>query len=295
MADFFEDVGKSADDMFAKGFPSGGLFKVSSETKTSNGVTFTSSASRSVKKGAEVVEAIIEPKFNVNQYDTELTGKFSTLSNYELGVGKKNIGLDGSKLSLTATQAAATTRVKLGFDVKQEQFAIKSSFDYPLDESASNPAKASASAIVRYGDFAIGDQIGYKLGGDSVDWSIKVGYFQPSYQVVGNYNHTDNRDCGVSFYQKVTNALRFAAAFKIDRNKKNPPAAQIAADYQYTDVIGLKSKLAISGNAFRLGAALSQKWNSNATITLGADLNALELLGSAGGEAHTFGLEVKLA
>jgi hypothetical protein len=295
MTDFFEDVGKTTDDLFAKGFPSGGLFKVGSETKTSNGVTFVTNASRSVKKGAEVIEALIEPKFTIAQHDAELTGKFSTLSNYEVGVSKKNIGVEGSKVSLTANQTAGATRLKIGAEVKQENFSAKAAFDYPFDESEKNPAKVTGSTVLRYSDFIGGEQITYKLGGDSIDWTVKVGYIQPSYQAIGFYNHHENHDCGVSFFQKVTNALKFAATFKVDRNKKNPPSAQVGADFQYTDVIGIKSKLAVAGNSFRLGAALSQKWSPNATVTLGADLNALELLGSAGGEAHSFGLEVKLA
>jgi len=48
MAKYFDDVAKDQTDLIDKGFPIEGTFKVTTDTKASNGLSFTSSVTRKV-------------------------------------------------------------------------------------------------------------------------------------------------------------------------------------------------------------------------------------------------------
>jgi len=307
MATFYDDLGKSADDLIAKGYPAEGSIKVSTETKADNGVTLVSTGRRFVKAGQDGVEVLLEPKWNWAERNVELTGKLSTESAYEAGVSVKDLGAKGSKLSLTGNQGKEGASVRAGVDFKNENVAVKVAATYP-DEPSSKPISADVSAVAAYENVNVGAKInattaytkGEKETASSLFWSAKVGYLQPLWQLVGWWNNASGKNIvGGSFWQEVTPAVKLGTSFNVDRlNEKGSPSAALSSEYKYAADTIIRSKLGVSQpkdvKELRLSLALQQNWTSSSTVTIGADLNSLQLLGTNQGAPHTFGLEVKL-
>jgi len=303
-ATFYDDLGKNADDLINKGFPAEGSFKVSTETKTSNGVSLVTTGRRFFKNGNENVEALFEPKFNWTEQNVEVTGKLSTGSEYETGVSVKDVGAKGSKLSLTANQNKAGVSAKTGVDFKNESIAFKSAVTVP-DDFAGKPIGVEASAVAAYENVNVGSKVnvatahtqGDKETALSFFWNLKAGYLQPLWQAVAWFNNANKSNVvGASFYQEVTPAVKLGTSFSVDRLAANPsPAANVTGEYKYASDTVLKSKLGVNAaKDLRAGLALQQNWTTSSTVTVAADLNALQLLGTNKGDAHSFGVEIKL-
>jgi len=307
MASHYDDLGKNADDLIAKGYPADGSVKVSTETKTANGVSLITTGRRFVKGGQDGVEVLLEPKFNWAERNVEVTGKISTDSAYEAGVSVKDLGAKGSKLSATGLQGKEGASYKGGVEFKNESVAAKVNFTYP-DEPSSKPIAADLSAVAAYENVNIGGKFNGttaftkndKEVGSSYFWSAKTGYMQPLWQLVGWWTNAPSKNVvGGSFWQDVSPAVKLGASFNVDRaNDKSSPAAAFSSEYKYASDTIVRSKLGVSQpkdvKELRLGLALQQNWTSSSTVTIGADLNSLQLLGTNQGAPHSFGLEVKL-
>jgi hypothetical protein len=304
MATFYDDLGKPADDLIIKGFPAEGSFKVSTETKTSNGVTLVASARRFFKAGNENVEALFEPKYNWTDKNVEFTAKASTGSEYEGGVALKDLGVKGSKVSGAVVQNKAGAGVKAGVEFKNESVATKALVTAP-DDFQGKPINVEASAVAAYESVNVGGKVnvatahtkGDKETATTLFWNLKAAILQPLWQAVGWLNNANNSNViGGSFYQDVTPAVKVGSSFALDRLAANTaPAANISGEYKYAADTVVKSKVGVnSAKDLRVALALQQNWTSSATVTIGADLNALQLLGTNKGDAHSFGFEVKL-
>jgi len=262
---------------------------------------------RFVKSGQDGVEVLLEPKFNWAERNVEVTGKLSTESAYEAGVSVKDLGAKGSKLSLTANQGKEGASAKLGVDFKNENVAAKVSGAYP-DESSSKPITLDVSAVAAYENVNVGAKInattpytkGEKEVASSLFWSAKAGYLQPLWQLVGWWTNAAGKNVvGGSFWQEVTPNVKLGTSFNVDRlNEKGSPSAAVSTEYKYAPDTVIRSKLGVSQpkdvKELRLALALQQNWTSSSTVTIGADLNSLQLLGTNQGAPHSFGLEVKL-
>jgi len=304
MATYYDDLGKTADDLIIKGFPADGSVKVSTETKTANGVSLITTGRRYVKNGQDNVEILLEPKFNWAEKNVELTGKISTDSAYEAGVNVKDLGAKGSKLSVTGNQGKTGASVKAGADFKNEHVAVKTAVTYP-DDAASKPVNVEASAVGAYENINVGGKVNFataytkseKETASSFFWNAKAGYLQPLWQLVGFFNNANNSNVvGGTFSQEVTPAVKLATSFSVDRlSDKAGPTAAVSSEYKYAPDTLLRQKITLTGDKqLRLGLALQQNWTSSSTVTIGADLNSQQLLGSNGGSPHSLGLEVKL-
>jgi len=305
MATFFEDLGKPADDLIVKGFPAEGSFKISTEVKTDNGVTLTTTGRRFFKAGAENVEAVFEPKFAWAAQNVEFTGKFSTGSEYETGVSVKDLASKGSKLGFTGVQNQKGWSLKPSAEFKNDIIAVKATAAWP-DDRVAKPLTAEASAVAAYEKSVnVGGKATYATGytakGAAVEpvlgYSVKAGYLQPLWQAIGSFTQAvGSQIFGATYYQKVTDATTLATSFTVDRLAAvSAPAASVAGEYKYAADTTLKSKFAVTpAKDFRLALALQQNWTTASTVTIGADLNALTLLGTNKGDAHSFGVEIKL-
>jgi len=304
MATFYDDLSKNADDLITKGFPAEGSFKVSAETKADNGVSLTTTGKRFFKADAEIVEALFEPKWTWAAHNVEFTGKFSTQSEYETGVSVKDLGSKGSKVSVTGNQGAKGWSVKPGAEFKNDMVAAKAVVTVPDDRTV-KPVNVELSGVAAYEkSYTIGGKViyatGYTKGSTAVEpavsWGVRAAYVQPLWAAVFGVAHAAGSEkVGGTYYQKVTDSTTVASTFEVDRLSKESPGASVAGEYKYASDTTFKGKFGVTPTKdFRLGAALQQNWTSAATVTIGADLNALALLGTNKGAAHSFGFEVKL-
>jgi len=305
MATFYDDLGKNADDLVNKGFPAEGSFKISTETKTSNGVSLIATGRRFFKSGTENVEALLEPKVNWEAHNVELTGKLSTGNEYETGASVKDVGAKGSKLSLTANQGKAGVSGKIGADFKNENVAVKTAVTVP-DDLSGKPVNVEVSTVAAYEQVNVGGKLnvstphskGDKEQALSLLWNLKAAVLQPVWQAVAWFNNATatSNEIGGSFWQEVTPNVKLGTSFAVDRlAQNNAPKASVVGEYKYAADTVVKSKLSVNqAKDLRVGLGLQQNWTTSSTVTIAADVNALQLLGTNKGDATTWGVEIKL-
>lgn len=210
----------------------------------------------------------------------------------------------GSKVAVTGNQNAKGWSVKPAAEFKNELVAVKTSVVYP-DDRVAKPVAVEASAVTAYENVLVGGKVNYATGftakGAAVDaatnYAVKAGFVQSLWQAVASFSQAAGSNVvGATYFQKVTDATTVGTSFSVDRLAANAsPAASVASEYKYAADTTVKSKFAVTpAKDFRLGLALQQNWTSASTVTIGADLNALSLLGTNKGDAHSFGFEVKL-
>lgn len=211
----------------------------------------------------------------------------------------------GTKVSLLASSSPlAGTSLKGGVDFKNERFAGRLTITYPQD-AVSNPVLVDSSVVVAVQDIRLGSRVnfatahvrGEKETSSSTYWNFKVGLMQPMWQAVAWFHKAAlNNLMGATFYHEVTPNVRLATSFSVDRLAANAaPVGVVAGDYRYASDTLLKSRLAVNAaKDLRLALAMTQNWTANSTVTFGADLNALQILGTNKGDPHSFGVEVNL-
>jgi len=194
--------------------------------------------------------------------------------------------------------------MKSVLEYKNELLALRSVMTYPVDPVA-NPVQVQASGAVALKNVTVGALMtfstayirGEKETASSVLWNSKVGFSQPTWQaVLFNTNTLLSSIVGTTFFQEVTPNVHFATTFSNDRLASNSaPSASFAGLYQYATDTAMKAKISVSPQkSARLGLSLRQQWTSATIVTLSADINALQLLGTNKGAPHSFGLEVAL-
>jgi len=95
-----------------------------------------------------------------------------------------------------------------------------------------------------------------------------------------------------SWFQNLSPSLKAATSILIPEGTA-APVVTLACEKKVDDVTTVKSKLVV-GEDSRAGFAYTQKVSPYATASIGADLNALKLLGETGGKDHFFGFELQL-
>lgn len=305
MSIFFDKLGRPAEELLGKDFPSDGTVRVVAETKTSNGINIKATANRTQKDGDEKVGVVFEPKYTWASRNIELTGKLTTDNEYEAGVSVIDLAGSGSKFGVFGIQNKKGWSLRPAVEFQNETVAVKASVVYP-DDPKSKAIVTEASAVVSHDkNLYLGAHASYNLAhsqnekdvGAIFSWALRAGYIQSSWQAIGWFKRTPtSNNIGTSYHQALLGAI-VGMSFNYDRLAANAsPAAAIGCEFKHGLNTNVKTKLTVTPSKdLRLGLAIQQSaWSPSTTITFGADLNALQLLGSNKGDAHTFGIDINL-
>jgi len=329
MAKAYEDIGKEAIEFITKGFPNSGTFKVSTETKTPNGVSVKSTATRSFDfKEKDVVEeklsGEIEPKFEWKEHDLELSGKLATGGDFEGGVTFNNLLVSGGKVSFTGIQSDKDgAAVKANVAYKNPQVSVKAGTKFPFKtathvnyngEVTLCHEKFFVGTDVRYDQAVRGEVAEDKQPKDRQLYNVRGGYIENDLQFIAaleNQLHKDKKTVlqlfNLNFLYSISNSLKFGFGFSVERNNVKGTEGSAAVEYKADKDTVFKTKFAIvnAPNAddreFRFGVACKQNVSERVNVTVGADINARALLGAPGKsnlgttKPHSFGFEVKFA
>jgi len=284
------------------------------QSKTPTGITMKATLNRFFKKEKsgpkEVVSAVVEPKYEWKEKNMEFSAKLSTANEFSGTLAYKDAFIRGSKLEFCGTQ---TERDGIGAQVtashKTDVLASKVSVTYPVgqpNKKDKNPIKLVSEVVLQYPkNLLFGTLV--SVGVDSENSTFKaeglVSYTQGDVQVSARGSHdrkTGDNIFGTSFFHLYSPKLKYSMDFDIDQANVRGPIAAVAAEYKLDDSTSLKGKYAVKVNPqskqseMRIGLAARQKISPYFTTTFGADLNLSNLLGSSIGDAHTFGMELKL-
>jgi len=269
----------------------------------------------------EEIEAVIEPKFDWAEHQTELTGKFSTGQHgpYEAGFSVKDLMSSGSKVGLTAVNDKDGISAKVNASFKNDNVAIKASSQYPFEDH--KPIKTAGSFVLHHQNFFVGGDAKYEFGHQGLDkkntdrkvfinpklgYQGVLAYATKEQQVHAYYQHNIPKGnvqptiVGLGWFHNITSAIKFALNASVCRNNSRGPQGTVGAQYVYDENTTLRSKFTVQTGAedkdpveFRVGLGATQKINSNLSVVIGTDINMRKFLGGNEGVDHSFGLELK--
>jgi hypothetical protein len=303
MARFFDDIGQDSTDLLTKGFPNAGTVKVSAETKTNNGVSLVATGRRFLKSNAANVELGFEPKYDWSARNVELSAKVNTSSEYSGTVTLKDFLAKGTKFAGDIAVSEKGSTYKETVSYKNDNVATKASVSHALDDS-SKPMVIEGSVAGTYEKrFFGGLNATFTSGTSAFGGGAKLGLDQSDFQAHLFAASTEKSLLlGAGWFQKASAALKVAARASTDVKGAVGHGATLASEYKFDDLTTLKSKVSLQTFTdeskpaeARVSLGLKQLLSANFTATLGADVNARQLLGSNSGGDHTFGLELKLA
>jgi len=213
---------------------------------------------------------------------------------------------------------------------KNSQVSVKGGAKFPFKQNAH--VNCNGELTFRHDDIHVGVDIRFDkavvaaalegekpkdLPSDRVLYNVKLGYLTDPLQVVASVEDQLNRDKATSaktpvfhlfnlnFLYTLSSAIKLGFGASVERN--NAKGVEIAAGSEYKldrDTV-LKGKFSVvnaiapEDKEFRLGVALKQNVTDRVNVTVGADLNTRQLLGTPGSAApgtskpHSFGFEVK--
>jgi len=310
MSKHIGDIGKDAKDLITQDFPADGTVKLITQSKTPNGLTVKATLNRWFKKEKsgqkEIISAVIEPKYEWKERNIEFNGKLQTTNDFSAGFSLKDAAVKGTKIELTGANSDRDgTTVQVVGSYKTDTVATKINFSYPLSpKQEKTPVKLNGELVIQYPtSFFLGSTVAFDL--DSINtWKGEgvVGYSQDDWQLTARGTHDHKEDStifGVSFFHKISDVARWALSFDADQAWTRGPICAVAADYKLDKATTLKGKWSVKAETskqpeMRLGLTAKQQITPFFTASLGADLNLRNLLGESIGDAHSFGLELKL-
>jgi len=102
---------------------------------------------------------------------------------------------------------------------------------------------------------------------------------------------------GFSFFHKISDLTKFAIEHILDPSKG--PAFLVGGEYKVNDKTTVKGRALVKATEskvpdYRWAFSVNHRVSKLFTTTVGVDLNIRHVLGEATGEAHSFGVEIKL-
>ncbi|KAB1266103.1 Voltage-dependent anion-selective channel protein 1 [Camelus dromedarius] len=250
----YADLGKSARDVFTKGYGFG-LIKLDLKTKSENGLEFTSSGSANTE--TTKVTGSLETKYRWTEYGLTFMEKWNTDNTL------------GTEITVEDQLARG---LKLTFD---------SSF-------SPNTGKKNAKIKTGYKreHINLGCDVDFDIAGPSIRGALSnfvVGYKTDEFQLHTNVN--DGTEFGGSIYQKVNKKLETAVNLAWTAGNSNTRFG-IAAKYQIDPDACFSAKV---NNSSLIGLGYTQTLKPGIKLTLSALLDGKNV--NAGGHKLGLGLE----
>jgi len=308
---FYDDIGKTASDLLGKGYANNGTFKISTETKE-EGFSFKTASTRSVKtdndgKKHEVINAVIEPKFEWKEHNITFEGKFATANELSVTGSAKDFGVDNSKLSISAAQRIKADVVEqtitAGVEIQNEMASFKICGGYPLEPRAITTSGSLSVQPIE--NVLVGVKVDAEFGnGTKTTTKGEIKLAASNEHFAGHFVGTHDKKIAFTLYHKLASYWQWGMKIDYDtQSDSKGPSLEVGSLYKVDDHCTLQAKTNFdyryvtklkSEHGLRLAIGATQNLNKNVSAVIGADLNVRQLLGAGGSCNHSFGFEVKL-
>uniref|UniRef100_A0A3P9JGQ0 Non-selective voltage-gated ion channel VDAC3 n=1 Tax=Oryzias latipes TaxID=8090 RepID=A0A3P9JGQ0_ORYLA len=276
----YSDLGKSAKDIFNKGFGYG-VLKLDIKTKSQSGVEFATSGSNNTDTGKS--GGHLETKYKLNELGLSFNQKWNTDNTLtteitmedQLAKGLK-LGLDSSFVPNTGKKSA---KLKTGY--KREYMNLGCDLDFDM----AGPTVHAAAVLGYEGWLA-----GYQLAFDTAKSKLAQNNFALGYKAGDFQLHThvnDGTEFGGSIYQKVNNSLETAVHLAWTAGSNNTRFG-IGAKYQLDKDASLSTKV---NNACLVGVGYTHTLRPGVKLTLSAMIDGKNVNG--GGHKVGLGFELE--
>uniref|UniRef100_A0A3Q3KL98 Non-selective voltage-gated ion channel VDAC3 n=1 Tax=Monopterus albus TaxID=43700 RepID=A0A3Q3KL98_MONAL len=274
----YSDLGKSAKDIFCKGYGFGAL-KLDIKTKSQSGVEFATSGSSNTDTGKS--GGHLETKYKLTDLGISFNQKWNsdnTLTTEltmedQLAKGLK-LGLDASFVPNTGKKSA---KLKTGY--KRDYINVGCDLAFDMDGPT-----VHAAAVLGYEGWLAGYQLAFDTAKSKLTQNnFALGYKAGDFQLHTNVN--DGTEFGGSIYQKVNSNLETAVHLAWTAGSNNTRFG-IGAKYQLDKDASLSAKV---NNACLVGVGYTQTLRPGAKLTLSALIDGKNVNG--GGHKVGMGFE----
>uniref|UniRef100_A0A8C4XYL1 Non-selective voltage-gated ion channel VDAC2 n=1 Tax=Gopherus evgoodei TaxID=1825980 RepID=A0A8C4XYL1_9SAUR len=253
----YADLGKSARDIFNKGYGFG-LVKLDVKTKSASGVEFTTAGSSNTDTGK--VNGSLETKYKWAEYEIAIEDQIA------------------KGLKLTFDTPSHQTREKWQNKSSYKRECVNLGCDVDFDFAG--PA-IHGSAVVGYEGWLAGYQMTFDSAKSKLTRNnFSVGYKTGDFQLHTNVN--DGSEFGGSIYQKVSDSLDTAVNLAWTAGS-NSTRFGIAAKYQLDSTASISAKV---NNSSLVGVGYTQTLRPGVKLTLSALVDGKSI--NSGG--HKLGL-----
>jgi len=274
----YGDMGKSARDLFSKGFNYGNL-KCEMKTMTSSGVNFTTGGSSKLDSGR--LAASLEAKFDVKEHGLTLSEKWTTDNLLTSEITLKDKLSAGLKLTLESAMSPQTG---------QKAGKVKASYarDYlnvngDMDLDFGGPT-VNAAAVLGYGKWVAGTQLAFDTAGSKLTkTNFAIGHLGGDFEV--NLFLNDGANFSGSLFQKVSPALSTGVQLAWSQGNSATSFA-LASKYAVDKDSSIATKI---NNDAQIGLSYAQNLRPGIKVTLSTLLEGKNF--NAGGHKVGVGLD----
>ncbi|XP_014811387.1 PREDICTED: voltage-dependent anion-selective channel protein 3 isoform X2 [Calidris pugnax] len=276
----YSDLGKSARDIFNKGYGFG-MVKLEVKTKSSSGVEFTATGSSNTDTGK--ASGSLETKYKVKDYGFTFTQKWNTDNTLGTEVSVEDQLVEGLKVALDTTFVPNTGKKsgKLKTSYKREYVNLGCNVDIDL----SGPT-IYGWTVLGYEGWLAGYQMAFDTAKSKLSQNnFALGYKARDFQLHTNVN--DGTEFGGSIYQKVNDKVETSVNLAWTAGSNNTRFG-IAAKYQPDDNTSIVAKV---NNASLIGVGYSHVLRPGVKLTLSGLIDGKNF--SAGGHKVGLGFELE--
>ncbi|KAG9269956.1 voltage-dependent anion-selective channel protein 3 isoform X2 [Astyanax mexicanus] len=277
----YADLGKSAKDIFSKGYGFGTV-KLDLKTKSQSGVEFSTGGSSNTDTGK--ASGNLETKYKVKDLGLNFNQKWNTDNTLTTEISMEDQLAKGLKLGLDTSFVPNTGKksAKLKTGYKREYMNVGCDIDFDL----AGPT-VHAAAVLGYEGWLAGYQMAFDTAKSKLAQNnFALGYKAGDFQLHTNVN--DGTEFGGSIYQKVNSELETAVNLAWTAGSNNTRFG-IAAKYQLDKDASISAKV---NNASLVGVGYTQALRPGVKLTLSALIDAKNF--NAGGHKVGMGFELEV-
>ncbi|XP_043938915.1 voltage-dependent anion-selective channel protein 3 isoform X1 [Protopterus annectens] len=277
----YADLGKSARDIFSKGYGFG-LVKLELKTKSSSGVMeFTTTGSSNTETGK--ASGNLETKYKMKDLGLTYTQKWNTDNTLGVEVAMEDQLAKGLKLTFDTTFVPNTGKKSGKIKTGYKRDYINLGCDVDLDLAGPT---IHSSAVIGYEGWLAGYQMAFDTAKSKlVQNNFALGYKAGDFQLHTNVN--DGTEFGGSIYQKVNDKMETAVNLAWTAGSNNTRFG-IAAKYQLDDDASVSAKV---NNASLIGIGYTQRLRPGVKLTLSTLVDGKNF--HAGGHKIGLGFELE--
>lgn len=276
----YADLGKSARDIFSKGYGFG-LVKLELKTKSSSGVEFTTSGSSNTETGK--ASGNLETKYKMKDLGLTYTQKWNTDNTLGVEVALEDQLAKGLKLTFDTTFVPNTGKKSGKIKTGYKRDYINLGCDIDLDLAGPT---IHSSAVIGYEGWLAGYQMAFDTAKSKlIQNNFALGYKAGDFQLHTNVN--DGTEFGGSIYQKVNDKMETAVNLAWTAGSNNTRFG-IAAKYQLDDDASVSAKV---NNASLIGVGYTQRLRPGVKLTLSTLIDGKNF--HAGGHKIGLGFELE--
>ncbi|XP_069034231.1 voltage-dependent anion-selective channel protein 3 isoform X1 [Embiotoca jacksoni] len=276
----YSDLGKSAKDIFNKGYGYG-VLKLDVKTKSQSGVEFATSGSNNTDTGKS--GGHLETKYKVNELGLTFNQKWNTDNTLTAEITMEDQLAKGLKLALDTSFVPNTGKksAKLKTGYKREFVNMGCDLDFDMDGPT-----VHAAAVLGYEGWLAGYQLAFDTAKSKLTQNnFALGYKAGDFQLHTSVN--DGTEFGGSIFQKVNCCLETAVHLAWTAGSNNTRFG-IGAKYHLDKDASLSTKV---NNACLVGVGYTQTLRPGVKLTVSALIDGKNVNG--GGHKVGMGFELE--